>query len=77
MCHMVADTHEELVAMADRIGVSRRWIQHAGTANEHFDICKSKRALAVHCGAIEVKMRELGAILRSKRKVVDNRSPAP
>ncbi len=54
MCHMYADTHEELVAMEDKIGVARRWIQHEGTYKEHFDVCKSKRELAVQFGAIEV-----------------------
>lgn len=26
MCHMWADTLDELLAMADRIGVDRKWI---------------------------------------------------
>lgn len=59
MCHMIADTSDELVAMADRIGVKRKWIQYPGTPKEHFDICWSKRKLAVKAGAIEVTMREL------------------
>jgi len=46
MCHMMADTTEELLAMADRIGVARRWLQKAGTPYEHFDISKGKRAEA-------------------------------
>ncbi len=68
MCHMVADTREELLEMAARIGVDRRWIQKAGTSHEHFDICKSKRALAVRHGAIEVSALDLGRILRAKHE---------
>ncbi len=58
MCHMGADTTEELLAMADKIGVARKWIQNQGTWREHFDICLSKRRLAVTAGAIEVSQRE-------------------
>lgn len=60
MCHMVADSTEELLAMADRIGLQRRWIQKAGTRREHFDISLTRRAEAVRCGAVEITMRELG-----------------
>ena len=67
MCHMVADTTEELLAMADTIGVDRKWLQSAGTYKEHFDIALSKRRLAVAAGATEVTMLELGRILRRKR----------
>jgi hypothetical protein len=66
MCHMVADSRGELLAMADRIGVQRKWIQRAGTAHEHFDICLSKRALAVKNGAKKISMYELGLILGGK-----------
>jgi hypothetical protein len=59
MSHMAADSTAELLAMADRVGCARRWLQHAGTDREHFDICLSKRAKAVEAGAIEVSMREL------------------
>jgi len=47
MCHMIADTTAELLYMADRIGIARRWLQDAGTWKEHFDISLSKRALAL------------------------------
>jgi len=61
MCHMWADTREELFAMADRIGIQRKWFQRPrglGVAGvdaswEHFDIAQSKRALAVAAGAVE------------------------
>lgn len=59
MCHMMADTTDELNAMADKIGVARRWIQDTGTWREHYDICLSKRGLAVRFGAQEITAREL------------------
>ncbi len=64
MCHMLADTDAELHAMADRIGVSRRWHQKAGTHHSHYDISLSKRAQAVAAGAIEITMRDTGRIVR-------------
>jgi hypothetical protein len=67
MCHMIADSHEELVQMADKIGVQRRWIQKAGTYAEHFDICLSKRALAVHNCAVQISTFDLGRILRGRK----------
>lgn len=59
MCHMIADTTEELLAMVDTIGVQHKWIQHAGTQREHFDISRAKRALAVKAGAQQITSREL------------------
>lgn len=69
MCHMIADSTAELLAMADQIGVARRWIQKAGTHQEHFDIAMTKRKLALEAGAVEVSMMELGRILRARREV--------
>ena len=56
MSHLMADSTDELLDMADRIGVARRWIQQAGQGRhrEHFDIAKSKRDLAIREGAIEI-----------------------
>lgn len=68
MCHMLADTTEELLAMADEIGVARRWLQHPGTHREHFDIALSKRAEAVKHGAVEITWRQSGEIVRRRRE---------
>ena len=65
MCHMIGDTPAELHAMADKIGIARRWYQ-----GDHYDICLSKRALAVSNGAIELTRMELG------RKVIAQRRSA-
>lgn len=75
MCHMIADTTEELLAMTEKIGVQRRWIQYPGTPDEHFDISLSKRKLAVQHGAIEIPMRQLGAM--SLRMRVESRLGKP
>lgn len=61
MCHMWADTRDELFAMAERIGVAHKWFQRPPSVGlpgmsaswEHFDIALSKRALAVKHGAVE------------------------
>ena len=68
MCHMGADTTGELLGMAERIGVAQRWIQHAGTWREHFDIALVKRALAVRFGALEVTQRDF--VIRKSPRLV-------
>lgn len=67
MSHLIADSREELLAMADRIGVARRWLQKAGTYREHFDVCEEKRRLAIACGAKAVSYRELGRLIYERR----------
>ena len=68
MCHMVADADDdELHAMADRIGVQRKWHQKAGTPHSHYDIALTKRSLAVAFGAVEIDCRRLAEIVRAKR----------
>ena len=68
MCHMVADTDDELHAMADRIGVSRRWHQAPPKHDSHYDIALSKRRAAIDAGAIEVTWKVLG-IMTLRRRV--------
>ena len=62
LCHMIADTEDELDEMADRIGIARRW-KHG----DHYDICLKKRGLAVKFGATEISMRQ-AVIIRRKLK---------
>lgn len=68
MCHMIADSTNELLAMIDKIGVARRWIQKPGTPEEHFDICLTKRKEAIAAGAIEISGREMIEKIRIKRE---------
>ncbi len=70
MCHMIADTDDELCAMADKIGVRQKW--HQG---DHFDICLAKRSLAVKAGAMEITRRQLGAMVIRKRRTGEIGNP--
>ncbi len=67
MCHMVATTDEELHAMADRIGVARKWHQAPPKHDSHYDIALSKRALAIAAGAILITWRECGMLNMQRR----------
>lgn len=66
MCHMIADTTEELLDMVDKIGVNKKWIQDAGTYNEHFDICLSKKQKALSFGAKGITFMQLGRMLAKR-----------
>lgn len=70
MCHMIADTRDELLRMADLIGVQRKWIQKPGTIWEHFDICLSKRRAAVEQGAIELTPKDLVRRMMARRGAI-------
>ena len=67
MCHMVADTTEELLLMATKLGINHKYIQSKGTYQEHFDICLTKKKLAISLGAKEITSRELVKITLSKK----------
>lgn len=66
MCHMIADTQKELFEMVDKISVKRKWVQDYNTPREHFDICLSKKKLAIKLGAKEITMRELATITANR-----------
>ena len=68
MCHMIADTDEELHSMAEKIGIARKWWQSPEkTSGSHYDIALSKRAIAVRLGAVEITWRQCGAMNRRRR----------
>lgn len=53
MCHMWADTLDELLTMADRIGVRRKWLQQPPKASwVHFDISLGMKEKALAAGAV-------------------------
>lgn len=68
MCHMLADTVDELHEMADMIGVARRHFQNHSTP--HYDICKAKRALAIDHGAEEADRSDMRRLIAKYRKPV-------
>lgn len=59
MFHMAAEDLNELHEMADKIGINRKWFQCENEKHPHYDICKSKKALALKFGAVEVNDREI------------------
>lgn len=61
MSHMIADTEDELHKMAKRIGLQRKWYQ---PNHSHYDVCQSKKKLAISYGAVEITSQELVSILR-------------
>ena len=68
MCHMIADTSQELHEVAGKIGVNLKWIQKQNTAKEHYDVCLSKKKIAMeYYGVKEVNQRELVEVIRRKR----------
>ena len=69
MCHMLADTPEELHAMASAIGMKRQWYQSPKKVSfPHYDLSLTKRALAVAKGAKEITRQEVAAVMRDKKR---------
>ena len=60
MCHMLADTAEELHVMADTIGIKRKWFQ-----GDHYDLPSWLHVRAVAEGAALVRSTDLVRRLRA------------
>jgi hypothetical protein len=66
MSHMLADTLEELHAMADTIGLARKHFQPLSTP--HYDVSQAYRQKAVRAGAVEINRRKTVQIIRKWRE---------
>jgi hypothetical protein len=65
-CHLLADTRAELHAMADELGVPRRYFQDHPW-RWHHDLPEPLRERAVALGAREITLHEVGALLKARR----------
>jgi hypothetical protein len=68
MSHMIADTDEELHAMAAQIGVARRWHQAPPRHDSHYDIAMVMRTLAIAAGAVPITLRQLSTMNMHRRR---------
>lgn len=67
MCHMIADTEEELHEMAHKLHLKRDWFQPGSFP--HYDVCKSKRKEAIALGAKPISRKELVDIIHRRRGI--------
>jgi hypothetical protein len=59
MSHLASPNIEALHEMAAKLGI-RKWFQDDDKhLHPHYDVCKSKKKLALQLGAIEIDDREL------------------
>jgi hypothetical protein len=54
--HMMADSREELIEFAQKIGLKRPWLQNK-PSGVHFDVTEYVRNRAIDAGAVEIKCR--------------------
>jgi hypothetical protein len=67
MSHMIADTDSELHAMADVIGVQRKWWQAPPKHDSHYDVAIVMRSKAIEAGAVPIALRELSFMTLFRR----------
>ena len=67
MCHMIADSLDELHHMASLCGLRQEWFQEKAST-PHYDLSLSKRDIAIRYGAVYVPTnREVAALLKRLR----------
>lgn len=64
-CHMIADSIDELFAMARLCGMKPGWFQP--WSHPHFDLTKSRRKIALANGAVVLGRREFVGKMREYR----------
>lgn len=69
--HLMADTTEELVEFARKLGLKPEWIQYEGTVREHFDVVESKRKKAIALGAVSMEYGSDGTALLMEIKMAE------
>ncbi len=62
--HLMADSLDELHAMADRLGVPRRAFQNK-TSGAHYDVTVELRASAIALGAVAISRHHDRALVRA------------
>ena len=67
MCHLLADSLDELHAMAKVIGMRREWFQISRTGVPHYDIPLFRRSMAIENGAVEISRRDVVGLLKRLR----------
>ena len=72
-CHLVADTKEELLEFARKLGLNLAWFQNKPGHLPHFDITANKRKEAIACGAKELSTIEMGRFIRTHRNPIKNK----
>jgi len=72
MSHMVADNLNELHEMARSIGVDRKHFQDK-PAKPHYDVCRSRKELAISFGAKLVDDREIIVLLKKNYSIEKNK----
>jgi hypothetical protein len=74
--HLTADTPEELLAFALKLGLRQSWVQYPGTYKEHYDLTEGMRQRALRNGATAITIQEAGALLKAKREKIRDSKPA-
>jgi hypothetical protein len=66
-CHLVADSDDELLSCAEKLGLSEAWLQGTRGWDSHFDLPAPLRPPAQTLGALEVDFRFMGRRTRARR----------